>query len=47
MADMYADCVSVKKCIALTKDAVMKESGQIDESIVAAYIERAYMSICT
>lgn len=46
MANMYADCVSVKKCIALTKDAVMKESGQIDESIVAAYIERAYMSIC-
>ena len=24
----------------------MKESGQTDESIVAAYIERAYMSIC-
>lgn len=46
MADMYADCISVKKCIALTKDAVMKESGQTDESIVAMYIERAYMSIC-
>ena len=46
MADMYADCVSVKKCIALTKDAVMTESGHTDESIVAAYIERAYMSIC-
>lgn len=46
MADMYADCVSVKKCITLTKDAVMKESGQTDENIVAAYIERAYMSIC-
>lgn len=46
MADMYADCVSVKKCIALTKDAVMKESEQTDESIVAMYIERAYMSIC-
>lgn len=46
MADMYADCVSVKKCVALTKDAVMKESGQTDESIVVTYIERAYMSIC-
>ena len=46
MADMYADCVSVRKCIALTKDAVMKESGQTDESIIATYIERAYMSIC-
>lgn len=46
MADMYADCVSVKKCVVLTKDAVMKESGQTDESIVVTYIERAYMSIC-
>lgn len=46
MADMYADCVSVKKCVTLTKDTVMKESGQTDESIVVTYIERAYMSIC-
>ena len=46
MADMYADCVSVKKCVELIKDAVIKESGQTDESIVVTYIERAYMSIC-
>ena len=46
MADIYADCVSVQECIALTKDAVMNESGQTDESMIATYIERAYMSIC-
>ena len=46
MADMYDDCVTVKKCIAQLKDTVAKESGQTDESIVATYIERAYMSIC-
>lgn len=39
MADMYADCVSVKKCIAQLKDAVAKESGQTDENMVAASID--------
>lgn len=43
---MYADCVTVKKCVALLQDTFVKESGQADVNIVAAYIERAYMSIC-
>lgn len=45
--DMYLDTVTVAECIELTKVAVAKESGETDEDIVATYIERAYLSICS
>lgn len=47
VGDMYADTVTVAECIELCAETVKKESGQTDDDIVAAYIERAYISICS